>query len=195
MYTEFFNLREEPFQVTPNPRFLFLSNIHKEAIQKLVDGIRRRKGFIELVGMAGTGKTLLCKELVQMLSPEMDIAYLFYPVLDEQALYFSILKQWGVPVSEEASVPKLLEQISEFLKGRFEDGRNALIILDEAQNLSVSLLENLRLLSNLETESEKLLQILLAGQPEFHELLKSGKIPQLDQRIQLHQRLRLDQPR
>ena len=185
MYTNFFQLKEEPFQVTPNPKFLFLSNVHKEAIQKLVDGIRRRKGFIELVGMAGTGKTLLCKELIQILSAEMDIAYIFYPVLDERALYFTILKQWGVPVSEETSVPALLEKISVFLRERFERGRNALIIIDEAQNLSVPLLENLRLLSNLETESEKLLQILLSGQPEFHELLKSGKIPQLDQRIRV----------
>ena len=185
MYTDFFHFREEPFQVTPNPKFLFLSNIHKEAIQKLVDGIRRRKGFVELVGMAGTGKTLLCKELVQMLSPEMDIAYLYYPVLSEQALYYAILKQWGVTVSEESSIPALLEKISSFLRERFEKGRNALIIIDEAQNLSIPLLENLRLLSNLETESEKLLQILLSGQPEFHELLKSGKIPQLDQRIRV----------
>jgi general secretion pathway protein A len=185
MYTDFFHLREEPFQVTPNPKFLFLSNIHKEAIQKLVDGIRRRKGFIELVGMAGTGKTLLCKELVQMLSPEMDIAYLYYPVLSEQALYYAILKQWGVEVSEASTIPALLEKISSFLRERFEKGRNALIIIDEAQNLSIPLLENLRLLSNLETESEKLLQILLSGQPEFHELLKSGKIPQLDQRIRV----------
>ncbi|MBW1660132.1 MAG: AAA family ATPase [Deltaproteobacteria bacterium] len=132
MYTDFFHFREEPFQVTPNPRFLFLSNVHKEAIQKLVDGIRRRKGFIELVGMAGTGKTLLCKELIQILSAEMDIAYIFYPVLDERALYFTILKQWGIPVSEETSVPALLEKISGFLRERFEKGRNALIIIDEA---------------------------------------------------------------
>jgi len=185
MYTDFFHFREEPFQVTPNPRFLFLSNVHKEAIQKLIDGIRRRKGFIELVGMAGTGKTLLCKELIQILSAEMDIAYIFYPVLDERALYFTILKQWSIPVSEETSVPALLEKISGFLRERFEKGRNALIIIDEAQNLPVPLLENLRLLSNLETESEKLLQILLSGQPEFHELLKSGKIPQLDQRVRV----------
>ncbi len=185
MYTDYFNLREEPFQVTPNPRFLFLSNIHNEAIQRLVDGIRRRKGFIELVGMAGTGKTLLCKELVQMLASEMDIAYIFYPVLSEQALYFSILKQWGVVLDENTPVPALLERISAFLRGRFARGRNALIILDEAQNLSLPLLENLRLLSNLETDSEKLLQILLSGQPEFHALLKSGKIPQLDQRIRV----------
>ena len=185
MYTDFFQLREEPFQVTPNPKYLFLSTVHREALQKLADGVRRRKGFIEMVGAAGTGKTLLCKELIQMLSPEMDIAYLFYPVLNEQSLYYAILKQWGIPVSEETPVPGLLEKISEFLKKRFQVGKNALIILDEAQNLSVSLLENLRLLSNLETESEKLLQILLTGQPEFHELLKSGKIPQLDQRIRV----------
>ncbi len=185
MYTDFFQLREEPFQVTPNPRYLFLSNVHRGAVQKLADGVRRRKGFIEMVGIAGTGKTLLCKELIQMLSPEMDIAYLFYPVPDEQALYAAILKQWGIPAPEDGAVSLLLDRIYTFLKGRFEKGRNALIILDEAQNLSISLLENLRLLSNLETESEKLLQILLTGQPEFHQLLKSGKIPQLDQRIRV----------
>ena len=185
MYTDFFYLNEEPFQVTPNPKYLFLSNVHREALQKLADGIRRRKGFIEMVGVAGTGKTLLCKELVQMLSSEMDVAYLFYPVLNEQALYHAILKQWGANVSEEVSVSLLLDRIYTFLKERFKRGRNALIILDEAQNLSISLLENLRLLSNLETESEKLLQILLTGQPEFHQLLKSGKIPQLDQRIRV----------
>ncbi len=185
MYTDFFQLSEEPFQVTPNPRYLFLSHVHREAIERLTSGVRRRKGFIEMIGMAGTGKTLLCKELVQMLSPEMDIAYLFYPVTNEQALYEAILKQWGVQIHEGASVSWLLEHIHSFLKKRFESGRNALIILDEAQNLSLSLLENLRLLSNLETESEKLLQILLTGQPEFHVLLKSGKIPQLDQRIRV----------
>lgn len=190
MYTDFFHLNEEPFQVTPNPKYLFLSNIHKEAVQRLADGIRRRKGFIEMVGAAGTGKTLLCKELVQMLSSEMDIAYLFYPVLNEQALYHAILKQWRAGISEEASVSLLLDKIYTILRGRFKKGRNALIIIDEAQNLSIPLLENLRLLSNLETESEKLLQILLTGQPDFHELLKGGKIPQLDQRIRVRVFLR-----
>jgi len=185
MYTDFFHLNEEPFQVTPNPKYLFLSNVHREALQKLTDGVRRRKGFIEMVGIAGTGKTILCKELVQMLSPEIDIAYLFYPVLNEQVLYLSILRQWGVHIPEDAPVSLLLDRIYDFLKERFEEGCNALIILDEAQNLSIPLLENLRLLSNLETESEKLLQILLTGQPEFHNLLKSGKIPQLDQRIRV----------
>ncbi len=185
MYTDFFQLREEPFQVTPNPKYLFLSSVHRMAVQKLADGVRRRKGFLEMVGEAGTGKTLLCKELIQMLSPEMDIAYLFFPVLNEQTLYHTILKQWGQEVPEETDVSRLIEEIHIFLKGRFERGRNALIILDEAQNLSISLLENLRLLSNLETESEKLLQILLTGQPEFHALLKGGRIPQLDQRIRV----------
>jgi len=185
MYTDFFQLREEPFQVTPNPKYLFLSTVHRTAVQKLADGVRRRKGFLEMVGEAGTGKTLLCKELIQMLSPEMDIAYLFFPVLNEQTLYHAILKQWGREVPEETDISRMIEEIHAFLKGRFEQGRNALIILDEAQNRSISLLENLRPLSNLETESEKLLQILLTGQPEFHALLKSGRIPQLDQRIRV----------
>jgi len=185
MYTDFFHLREEPFQVTPDPRYLFLSNVHKKALGQLVDGIRRRKGFIEMVGGVGTGKTLLCRELVQTLSPEMDIAYLFYPILNAEALYYAILHKWGISVPENMPSSRLVERIQEVLEERFAAGRNALIILDEAQNLSIDLLENLRLLSNLETTSEKLLQIVFAGQPEFHVLLKSGKIPQLDQRIRL----------
>ena len=185
MYTDFFHLKEEPFQVTPDPRYLFLSNIHKKALNQLIDGIRRRKGFIEMVGGVGTGKTLLCRELVQTLSPEMDIAYLFYPIINEEALYYAILHKWGISVPENMPSPLLVERIQEALEERFVAGRNALIILDEAQNLSIELLENLRLLSNLETTSEKLLQILFSGQPEFHVLLKSGKIPQLDQRIRV----------
>ena len=185
MYTDFFHLREEPFQVTPDPRYLFLSNVHKKALDQLADGIRRRKGFVEMVGGVGTGKTLLCRELVQTLSPEMDIAYLFYPIINEEALYYAILRKWGISVPENMPSPLLVARIQEVLEERFAAGRNALIILDEAQNLPIDLLENLRLLSNLETTSEKLLQILFAGQPEFHTLLKSGKIPQLDQRIRV----------
>lgn len=182
MYEHFFGLREKPFNVTADPAFLFLSHRHKEALSHLVYGINERKGFLEITGEIGAGKTTLCKALLNSLDRDTKTALILNPDLSKFQLLKAILQDYGVGFTKNSGI-SLLNKLNNFLLQQLTEGNNVVLIIDEAQNLRASMLEEIRLLSNLETEKEKLLQIVLVGQPELREKLKSPRLKQLRQRI------------
>lgn len=182
MYTEFYGLAEKPFALLPDPRFLYLGSSHREALSHLLYGIDEGEGFIEVVGQVGTGKTTLCRTLLDRVGAEIDIAFIFNPARNEIELLTAINREFGLPTSERTR-DDLTSALNEFLLKRKAEGRRTILVIDEAQNLSLELLEQVRLLSNLETEKEKLLQIVLIGQPELEENLSRSEIRQLRQRI------------
>ncbi len=184
MYQEFFGFKEMPFHVTPNPRFLYLSPTHEEALQHLRYGIQDRKGFIVLTGEVGCGKTTLCRKLLEELDVEdtHDTALLLNPRVSETELLQAILKELGEDPSAGSS-DALLGRIHDVLLARIHAGREIVLIIDEAQNLSFEVMEMLRLLSNLETDTQKLLQIILMGQPELNYKLQEERLRQLRQRV------------
>ena len=182
MYEDFYGLKENPFGLTPDPKFLFLSDKHKEVFSHLIYGIEQRKGFIEITGEVGTGKTTLCRALLNKLNEKTKTALILNPILSRMELLRSILEDLGLE-SEGESEKELLRRLNEFLIEELSRGGNVVIILDESQDLTSSLLEEIRLLSNLETEKEKLLQIVLVGQPELHQKLNSPGLRQVNQRI------------
>ena len=182
MYLSFFRLKDLPFNLTPDPRFLFMSTSHQEAFDHLLFGINERRGFIEVVGGIGTGKTTLCRALVEELGDNISTALVFNSLLSEIELLRAINDDFGIK-SKGSGAKELIDELNKFLIRQLADGKNACLILDECQNLSVRVLELIRMLSNLETQSEKLLQIVMVGQPEFHQMLKSPRLRQLDERI------------
>jgi general secretion pathway protein A len=187
MYLEYFGFKEMPFHVTPNPRFLFLSPTHEEALQHLRYGIEDKKGFIVLTGEVGCGKTTLCRKLLEELESreEVDTALLLNPRISETQLLRGIMKELG----EEAkarSKNDLLDKMNDILLERIHAGREIVVIIDEAQNLSFEVMEMLRMLSNLETYEQKLLQIILMGQPELNAKLREDRLRQFRQRVLVH---------
>lgn len=188
MYSRYFNLREEPFSMTPDPRFLYLSVQHEAAIESLLYGIRQRKGFMTLTGEVGTGKTTICRELINRLNDDVEIAVILNPLLSVFGLLKAINTDFDNP-ERGATVEDQLESLHRFLLKRAQKGRNAAVLIDESQNLSIEALEMVRLLSNLETDSQKLLQIILVGQPELETTLQSHRLRQLNQRISIRYRL------
>jgi general secretion pathway protein A len=190
MYLQYFNLKEEPFSVTPDPRFLFRSQWHETALQSLLYGISHRKGFLLLTGEIGTGKTTLCRELINRLGDATDLSVIFNPVMSVPGIIRAINADFGNYVCEK-DVEQQLSALNQFLLSRLANGRNAVVIIDEAQNLSVEALEMTRLLSNLETDKKKLLQIVLVGQPELDETLQNHRLRQLNQRICIRQNLEI----
>ena len=189
MYEAFYGLREKPFALSPDPRYLFLAESHREALAHLLYGIEQGEGFIAITGEVGTGKTTLCRTLLRRLGGETEVAFIFNPELSAFELLQSICHELGIPV-EGRSRRELMTQLNEFLLARRREGRRVLLIVDEAQNLSPEALEEIRLLSNLETETSKLIQILLLGQPELDEKLESPELRQLKQRITVRWKLR-----
>ncbi len=169
MYQRFYGLREDPFRSTPDPKFLFQSARHREALAQLVYGVRERKGFIVLSGEIGTGKTTLLRTLLERLGPESSVAYVHNSALDFEGLLEYVLHDWGVKSIGSTHAQRLVE-LNEFLIGEHRNGRSPVLVIDEAQNLSIPTLEAVRLLSNFETTHEKLMQILLVGQPELRQL-------------------------
>ena len=182
MYLPFFNLHESPFNLTPDPRFLFLSSQHEEALSHLLYGIHERKGFIEITGEVGTGKTVLCRALLEQLDASVSTALIFNSYLTRTELLETISRDFGL-AAEGATGAALIDRLNTYLLAEFSAGRNAVVVIDEAQNLEPTVLEQLRMLSNLETTRGKLLQIVLVGQPELRNKLSLPGMRQLDQRI------------
>jgi len=182
MYESFYGLREKPFNLTPDPRFLYLSKKHKEAFAHLLYGIRNRSGFVEITGEIGTGKTTICRTLLDQADPEVEIAFIFNPYLSATELLRAINEDFGIK-SSAVTKKELIDELNSHLLERRKQGKNCVLLIDEAQNLSTPVLEQIRLLSNLETDTEKLLQIILVGQPELQEMLSSPEMRQLNQRI------------
>jgi general secretion pathway protein A len=185
MYKNFFGLRENPFNVNPDPRFLYLTPQTQEALDELTYGIQNRKGLILLTGEVGTGKTTLINCLLDWLRPrKMPVAFIFNSHMSVNHLFEFILTDFGISIDFQLK-SNMLMRLNTWLIERFRAGENPVLIVDEAQGLSVELLEEIRLLLNLETASEKLLQIVLAGQPELEDKLKRPELRQLRQRITL----------
>ena len=185
MYKSFFGLRENPFDANPNPRYLFLTKQVEEALGGLMYGIEARKGFITLTGEVGTGKTTLINRLLVWLRQRRTrTAFLFNSRLNSNQLFDLILAEFGVTCQVRDKSQQLLK-LNHWLLERYRAGQKAVLIIDEAQNLSQTVLEEIRLLTNLETTSEKLLQIVLSGQPELEDKLRLPQLRQLRQRVML----------
>jgi general secretion pathway protein A len=182
VYLDYYGLTEPPFNITPNPRFLFYSGKHREAFNHLLYGIRERKGFVQLTGEVGAGKTTLCRALLDQLGNNFSTALILNPALDAEGLVRNIAAEFGLDAKGRDRFENI-GLINEFLLRHMEEGRDAVLIIDEAQNLTNDLLEQVRLLSNLETEDRKLLQIVLMGQPELRDRLNDPALRQLRQRI------------
>ncbi len=188
---DYYGLTEAPFDITPNPRFLFYSPKHREAFNHLLYGIRERKGFIQLTGEVGAGKTTICRSMLEQLGPNWETALILNPMLDADNLIKSIAMEFGLEVKGMGyDRLEIIAMLNEFLLGLVEKKRDAVLIIDEAQDLSEELLEQVRLLSNLETYERKLLQIVLMGQPELRERLNDPKLKNLRQRITVRYHLR-----
>ncbi|MBW1998511.1 MAG: AAA family ATPase [Deltaproteobacteria bacterium] len=184
MYEAFFGFRENPFNLTPDPRYLYLSSYHREALDHLLYGINERKGFIAIIGGIGTGKTTLCRALLSRLDPGTKTALILNSFISDLELLQIINDEFGIEgVAGEGSKKEYIDRLNYFLLENFRQGGNAVLLIDEAQNLSHAVLEQVRMLSNLETEREKLLQIVLVGQSELKALLNAPSMRQLNERI------------
>ncbi|WP_405224721.1 ExeA family protein [Lentisalinibacter sediminis] len=184
MYTSFFGLTEKPFTITPDPRYLFMSERHSEALAHLVYGVTESDGFIQLTGEVGTGKTTLVRSLLQKLPKRTEVAVVLNPQLTAREFLVAICRELGIPQPEERdSLRALVDALNENLLAAHADDRRTILVVDEAQNLAAEVLEQVRLLTNLETTRQKLLQIILIGQPELRELLARNDLRQLAQRI------------
>ncbi|MBI2337508.1 MAG: AAA family ATPase [Deltaproteobacteria bacterium] len=181
MYIEFFGLAEKPFNITADPNYLFESSIHEPALDSLLYGIESKAGIMVLTGPVGTGKTTLCRSILEKLSNTTNTCFLMNPIFDPIDVLKAINQDFGL--ANQGSLKELMDVLNQFLLESMEAGLNNLIIVDEAQNLSIESLETLRLLSNLETTKHKVLQILLVGQPELVEKLASPRLLQLNQRV------------
>ena len=186
MYAAYFGLKENPFKLTPEPRYLFLSEPHRDVLLYLAYGIKERKGFVLISGGIGTGKTTICRTLLNLLDshPSVETALIFNTAISDLELLEAIVKEFGIEIPRETGTKKAyVDALNDFLLKNFAVGKNAVLLIDEAQNLSHSVLEQIRMLSNLETEKEKLLQIILIGQPELKTMLTLPALQQLNDRI------------
>jgi general secretion pathway protein A len=189
MYCDFFGFSEKPFTITPNPHFIFLSSIHREAYARLLYGVDSHAGFIALTGEVGTGKTTLLRTLLTQLDPEKyRSALIFNSCISAEQLLASICREFAVEAGEQTRFG-YLDALNLFLLEQNSAGRTVLLVIDEAQNLEPEVLEQVRMISNLETERDKLIQIILAGQPELDAVLKRHDLRQLNQRITVRCRL------
>jgi len=182
MYKEYFGLKEEPFNVTPDPRFIFFSRKHLDAFSCLLYGIESRKGFIQITGEIGTGKTTLCRAVLDRIKGKTHSALILNPKLSELLLLRAIVEDFGIEMRAR-NKKDVFDALNQFLLEEFHKGLNTVLIIDEAQGLTPRTLEQIRLLSNLETNREKLIQIVLIGQPELRDILQQASLAQLRQRI------------
>ncbi len=191
MYATHFALGETPFNLAPDPRFLYLSPQHQEALNHLIYGIKEKKGFLLLTGGIGTGKTTLCRTLLAHLDDSIAAALIFNPSQMADELLSSILEEFEIPGRDnDQSRRAKFSLLNKFLLQNYSAGKNAVLLIDEAHLLPLGVLEELRLLSNLETEREKLLQIILIGQPELQRLLALPALRQLNERITVRYELK-----
>ncbi len=195
MYYSYFGFKESPFNLTPDPRYLFLSHYHREALDHLLYGVNERKGFITITGGIGTGKTTLCRAFLSRLNKSTRSALIFNSFISDKELLIAINQEFGIEMDPASKSKKdYIDALNDFLLSNFSDGGNAVLLIDEAQNLSNKVLEQIRMLSNLETEKEKLIQIVLVGQPELSKILATDSLKQLDERITVRYHLKsLDQ--
>jgi general secretion pathway protein A len=186
MYRKFFGLTQEPFSIAPNPQYLFMSERHREALAHLLFGLRDG-GFVLLTGEIGTGKTTVCRCFLGQVPTRCNVAYIFNPKLTVVELLKSVCDEFHVPYPQQlrglVSAKDFIDPLNEYLLRTHAVGQNNVLIIDEAQNLTPSVLEQLRLLTNLETNERKLLQIILIGQPELRDILARPELEQLAQRI------------
>src|SRR5687768_2841899 len=187
MYAPYFGLSHEPFSIAPDPRYLFMSERHREALAHLLYGLGGGGGFVLLTGDIGTGKTTVCRCFLEQIPANCNVAYIFNPKLTVIELLQSVCEEFRIEVRHrEGAAPTVKgypDPLNAFLLGSHAQGRNSVLIIDEAQNLSADVLEQLRLLTNLETSERKLLQVILIGQPELRELLGRPELEQLAQRV------------
>ena len=184
MYEQHFNFNAPPFSIAPNPRYVYLSPQHREALAHLLYGISLGGGFVVLTGEVGTGKTTLCRCLLEQLPEDVDIALIFNPRMNARELLASLCDELNIAnPGEKTSIRRLIEVLNHHLLEAHARGRRTIVLIDEAQNLSFDVLEQIRLLTNLETNVAKLLQIILVGQPELNTLLARPNLRQLSQRI------------
>ncbi len=188
MYKNFFGFKERPFKLVPNPAYLFLSRSHEEAMAHLTYAMKQGDGFVEITGEVGTGKTTICRAFLESLDENTEAAYIFNPKLDSIQLIKAVNDEFGIS-SYADNIKDLIDTLNSFLIEKRAEGKNVILLIDEAQGLNKEVLEQLRLLSNLETTNHKLLQIILVGQPELGEKLDSRELRQLSQRISLSCRL------
>lgn len=188
MYLSFYGLSEKPFGQTPDPKFLYWNDAYRETIASLRYGIQERKGFVTMIGEAGTGKTTLLRKLLDDLGPDVVSVFLFNPNATFEEILEYTLGELGIPAPAGRKLA-MLQRLNEFLLAAFQEGKNTILLIDEAQDLETEVLESLRLLSNLETSKEKILQIVLSGQPELAERLAQPNLRQLKQRIAVRCRL------
>jgi len=188
MYNQFFGFKERPFKLVPNPDYLFLSKSHEEALAHLQYAVTDGEGFVEIIGEIGTGKTMLCRTFLENLNADTESAYIFNPRMNAADLLKAINDEFGIPKNHE-SIKDLIDALNTFLIEKKAAGKKVILLIDEAQNLGKEVLEQIRLLSNLETTKDKLLQIILVGQPELGKMLDSYELRQLGQRISLSCRL------
>lgn len=188
MYENFYRLKEKPFNMTPDPKFFFPSAKHTEALDSLIYAISERKGFVVITGEIGAGKTTVCRTLLSKLEPNTKVALITNTYVNAKELLMGILDEFGIEY-KPASKARLLAKLNAFLIEQLSKNINVVLIIDEAQNLSPSVLEEVRMISNLETETEKLIQIVLMGQPQLRKKLSLERLEQLRQRIVVHYHL------
>ena len=191
MYAAYFGLKENPFSLSPEPRYLFLSEQHRDALNCLIYGIKEKKGFVLLSGDIGMGKTTICRSLLASLDNSVETALIFNTAISDLDLLETILGEYGVDIKGETKTKKnYIDILNDFLLRNFAAGKTAVLLIDEAQNLSHGVLEQIRMLSNLETETEKLIQIILVGQPEINNNLMLPALRQLNERITVRYHLK-----
>lgn len=183
MYTEYFGLADSPFSISPDPNYLYLSDKHREALAHLIYGVGDQGGFVVLTGEVGTGKTTICRSLLQQVPDNVDVAFIINPKQSINQLLQSIFTELSVPYQHGMTSKDMIDCLNDYLLLAHANGRNTVLIIDEAQNLSTDILEQLRLLTNLETNEKKLLQLVLLGQPELNDMLSRPELRQLAQRV------------
>ncbi|HXD49156.1 MAG TPA: AAA family ATPase [Gemmatimonadaceae bacterium] len=186
MYERYYGLTDKPFALTPNPRFVFYSRQYREAEGQLLYGIKSREGFLLVTGQPGTGKTTLCRDLIEKLDRDrVRSALIFNPFLNGTEMLEALLTEFGIVVPTGCTRIELLDRLNQFLLAQLALGKSCVAIFDEAQHLSSEFLEQIRVLSNLETDQEKLIQIILVGQPELLDKIRTPTMAQLDQRVSI----------